>query len=252
MSTVKINELNIEYTIQGQGHPVVLMHGWQQNISMMEPIAKHLSENFQVVNFDFPGHGQSDDPMCPWGVIEYTQWFAELMQVLKIENPILIGHSFGCRVAIRYCVQYPVCKMILTGAAGIRPKRHLDYYLRTYSFKAAKQIIKIPGLKQYEENLKKHFGSTDYKNVTGVMRDTFVKVVNDDISDLLEQVKIPVLLVWGDKDEMTPLWMGKMMEAKMQDAGLAIFEGEDHFAYFHQMKRFNTVLDVFLKSEGKL
>lgn len=82
------------------------------------------------------------------------------------------------------------------------------------------------------------------------MRETLVKVVNDDISDLLPKMDMPVLLVWGDQDEATPLWMGKMMEEKMPNAGLAIFEGDDHYAYWHQWDRFNRCLDVFLKEEG--
>jgi pimeloyl-ACP methyl ester carboxylesterase len=63
-------------------------------------------------------------------------------------------------------------------------------------------------------------------------------------------MNMPVLLVWGDQDEATPLWMGKMMEEKMPNAGLAIFEGDDHYAYWHQWDRFNRCLEFFLKEEG--
>ena len=81
------------------------------------------------------------------------------------------------------------------------------------------------------------------------MRPTFVKVVNDDVSPILNKVVCPVLQVWGEYDTAVPLEMGRQMEREMPDAGLAIFEGDDHFAYWHQPERFNRVLDIFLKED---
>ena len=168
-------------------------------------------------------------------------------------KPILIGHSFGCRVAIRYAAMYPdnVRKMCLTGAAGIRPKHGLDYQIRTKAYKAGKWFLKATGQNKKLEELQNRSGSEDYRNAKGVMRPTFVKVVNDDVSDILKDVKCSVLLVWGDQDTAAPLWMGQMMEKTMPDAGLAIFEGDDHWAYWHQAARFNAVLDIFLKGDVK-
>ena len=97
------------------------------------------------------------------------------------------------------------------------------------------------------EELQKNAGSEDYRNAQGIMRPTFVKVVNDDVTELLPLIKCPVLLVWGDLDTAAPLWMGQQMEKMMPDAGLAIFAGDDHWAYWHQADRFNRVLDIFLK-----
>ena len=74
------------------------------------------------------------------------------------------------------------------------------------------------------------------------MKPTFVKVVNDDVSDILKDVKCSTLLVWGEFETAAPLWMGKQMEKEMPDAGLAIFENDDHWAYWHQPDRFNAVL----------
>ncbi len=250
MPTIVIQDLNINYIQLGnRGKHVVCMHGWKQNIEMMSLMANHLSNDFIVTVLDFPGFGESDEPKVSWGLEDYTTFFADFCDALNITDPILIGHSFGCRVATMYAIDHPVHKMVFTGGAGIKPKRELDYYLRTYTYKAAKQLFKLPGLNQYEEEMKKHFGSRDYKESTGVMRETFVKIVNSDTSDVLDKITMPVLLVWGSNDEETPLWMGKMMEEKMKNAGLAIFENDDHFAYWHQWQRFNLVLDAFLQED---
>ena len=249
MTQQNIHGVNTTYRISGEGRWVVLLHGWGQHKDMMRMIEEHLNTGFKVLNIDFPGFGDSDEPPVPWGVEDYADYLDDLFKAVGCSDPILIGHSFGCRVAIRYAVKHPVHKMVLTGAAGIRPKRGLDYTVKKSVLSFGKKILDMSGNKDLEENLKKRMGSDDYRNATGVMRETFVKVVNDDVTDILDQVRCPVLLVFGDQDTDTPLWMGLLMEKKMPDAGLAVFQGDDHYAYFHQWQRFNAVLDAFFGEE---
>lgn len=246
MPTIKIDEIQIHYVQEGSGKDIVLLHGWGQNTEMMQPVMDHLKNTHRVFALDFPGFGQSEDPKVPYGVPEYAQLLRSFIVQLGIETPIFIGHSFGCRVAIHYGSTYPVEKMILTGAAGLRSKRALGYYLRVYAFKTLKWCCRLLNMKQLEEKLRKYFGSSDYKNTSGVMRSTFVKVVNDDVKPLLGKLTMPVLLIFGDRDDQTPLWMGETMEKLIPNAGLAIFEGSGHYAYLEQLARFLKVCDVFL------
>ena len=139
--------------------------------------------------------------------------------------------------------------MVLTGAAGIRPKHDLKWHIATKTYKLGKFVLKITGQKGRLQELQKNAGSEDYRNAVGIMKPTFVKVVNDDIAPILSSIVCPVLLVWGDLDTAAPLWMGQQMEKEMKDAGLAIFEGDDHWAYWHQADRFNSVIDVFVKED---
>jgi len=78
------------------------------------------------------------------------------------------------------------------------------------------------------------------------MKKTFVKVINQDLTPLLPDIQASTLLIWGEKDTETPLWMGQKMEQDIPDAGLVIFENDDHFAYLHQWQRFVTVVRAFL------
>ncbi len=234
----------------GSGRDVILLHGWGQNMYMMSAVEEHLCSSFSVYNLDFPGFGESSLPPVPWGVPEYMHFLEEFITANGIEAPILIGHSFGCRVAIRYAaVHHDVRRMCLTGAAGIRPKRDLGWHLRTKTFKAGKWLLQATGNEKKLAELQNRAGSEDYRNVSGIMRESFVKVVNDDVTPVLKEISCPVLLVWGDMDEAVPLWMGQLMEKEIPDAGLAVFAGDDHFAYWHQSDRFNRVLDVFLKED---
>lgn len=249
MTFIKVDGININYKLEGTGKPVILLHGWGQNIEMMDFIFNHLKDNLRVLSYDFAGHGRSEEPLEPWGVKEYTDNLSKLIKEFNMDNPILIGHSFGCRVAITYASSNKVNKMILTGAAGIKPKRGLDYKLRVSTFKTLKKVVNLTGSTKLKESLSNKFGSSDYKNTTGVMRESFVKIVNDDVSDILSDVTCPTLLVWGELDEAVDLSMARIMEEKMKDAALVIFEKDDHFAYYHQWQRFNLVIDAMLEKD---
>lgn len=238
------------YEHVGKGRDVILLHGWGQKMIMMSAIQEHLKDHFSVYNIDLPGHGESDDPPVPWGVEDYESFLEDFIIQNHIQDPILIGHSFGCRFAIHYAAHHhDVYKMVLTGAAGIKPKQSSSTSLKTKMYKAGKWFLQKTGNTEALEKYQSKHGSTDYRNAKGVMRPSFVKIVNDDVTPLLKDITCPVLLVWGDQDDAAPLYMGKIMEKEIPNAGLAIFEGDDHFAYWHQSDRFNRVLDVFFKGD---
>lgn len=246
MANIVIKDLNIYYEKLGRkGKKVVLLHGWGQNTEMMAFIADFLKQHFIVYNIDFPGFGKSDEPTSAWSCDDYTEFLRDFCQKNKIDNPIFIAHSFGCRIAVRYAYKYGAYKMALTGAAGIRDTRHIEWYIRTYTYKLAKKLLPKALLDKYTNKV----GSEDYKNTSGIMRQTFVKVVNDDIKPLLKDVNAETLLVFGENDEATPVSKGKLMEKLMPNAALVIFENGDHFAYINQAQRFNAVLDAFLRSD---
>lgn len=248
MANIKINELNIHYELKGKkGKDVILLHGWGQNIEMMSYIQNFLSKHFKVYALDFPGFGKSDEPQVSYSNEDYTEVLKQFVDKLKIKNPILIGHSFGCRVALYYAYKYPVHRMVLTGAAGVRTKRDLEWYIKVYTYKLGKIILKP--FKNLQEQLRNNAGSSDYKNATPVMKGTLVKCVNFDITPYLKDIKPETLLVYGTLDNATPLYMGKIMEEKMPNAFLVTFENDDHFAYYHQADRFNRVLEAFLEKD---
>ena len=250
MSYIKIDDIDLHYEEYGQqGRNVLLLHGWGQNTEMMAFIGEFLKSHFIVYNLDLPGFGKSGEPPFAWGSEEYCEFVKHFADAKGVEEPIIIGHSFGCRIALQYAFRYPVRRMVLTGAAGVRDKRGLDYYAKVYSYKLGKKVLSLKPFQKYREQLTKNAGSEDYRNSSGVMRQTFVKIVNEDLTPLLSQITTETLLVFGENDEATPVEKGKLMEEKMKDAALVIFENDDHFAYFHQANRFCMVLDAFLRRD---
>ncbi len=227
--------VRVHYTLAGEGDLLILLHGWGQNTAMMQFIADHFARRFQVLNLDLPGFGQSDPPPCAWSVHEYAQFLYAFKEQLHLGDPILIAHSFGARIALSYAHRYPLQKMVLTGAAGIRKPRTLGYYMRVAAYKVMKRM-------GYQVNM----GSEDFQNADKVMRGVLVRSVNEDLRPLLPKIKTETLLVWGELDEATPLWMGETMEQVMPNATLVVMAGDDHFAYFHQPHRFLAILEYFL------
>lgn len=242
------NQMISYYDSKHHDQAIVLLHGWGQSSELMMPIYEYFKKDYRMINVDLPGFGHSEALNQTWGVYEYTDWLHDFLESIDVKNPIIIAHSFGARLAIIYANLYPTKQLVLTGAAGIKDKQSIAVKAKIMTYKVLKNVVKLPLLNRYEEKLKQHFGSSDYKETTGHKRASFVKIVNEDLSGLLKTIPVSTLLIWGEHDQATPLWMGKQMEREIVDAGLVVFEDDDHYAYFHQSHRFNLIVEVFLNS----
>ncbi len=248
--SVEILGVNVHYTIQGEGTPIILMHGWGCNLTTLASIEKVAVEKHTVYNIDFPGFGQSQEPTTVWGVEEYTQVVETLVKNEHIEAPILLGHSFGGRVGILYASRNQVKKLILVDAAGVKPKRSLRYYFKVYSYKFGKRLMPLiygqKGAQKRIEQMRAKRGSSDYNNASEMMRRILSKVVNEDLKDRMPMIKVPTLLIWGENDTATPLRDAKIMERLIPDAGLVSFPGCGHYSFLDNPYQFAAVLRSFL------
>lgn len=245
----------LHYTVSGEGKSVLLLHGWGGSIDSFAPVAANLANGYRVISIDFPGFGKTPPPPEPWSVTEYTEVVRDFIKRLGAEGCDIIAHSFGGRVAIMLASQYPalVSKLVLVDAAGVRPKRSLKYHVRIRIFKIGKRIMRcglcMRLLGPAGEKLQKRVvsaGSKDYRALSEDMKRTFVRVVNQDLRPRLKLIQSPTLLVWGQNDTETPLYMGRIMEREIPDAGLVVFEGAGHFSYLDCFNRFMLVIRSFL------
>lgn len=248
---IEIGGISINYECIGSGAPVLLLHGWGADIAAMMPIANEVARlGKMAVCVDFPGFGKSDLPPAAWGVREYADTTKALIDKLGIRGCDLVCHSFGGRVTIMLAAEDETLfkRLVLVDAAGIRPKRTIKYYIKTYSYKLAKRLVRIKLVnKAFRLDSKiKSAGSDEYKSLSGVMRETFVKVVNLDLTDKLDKIKNETLIIWGENDTATPLYMGRLMEKKIERAGLAVIEDAGHFSYADDYPRFCSILDIML------
>ena len=227
------------------GKNIVLLHGWGQNIEMMDPIGKRLQKDFYITIIDLPGFGKSSEPTYGYTVYDYFEIVDELLRKLKIKNPIMIGHSFGGRISIIYAAKRGVKKLVLLASPFKRSVKK-----NTFKIKLLKFLKKVPVVKELESYMKTKIGSRDYRNATPIMRLILVNTVNEDLTEYLKQIESPTLLIWGDLDTEAPLEDAKYAETIMKDAGLIIYQGATHYAYLERINEVINVLNVFLK-EGK-
>ena len=239
---MNINGININYVDYGNkdGKTLVLLHGWGQNIEMMKMIGDHFSKTNRIVIVDLPGFGLSDEPKEIIGVLGYTKIIKKLLDNLNIKKPILIGHSFGGRVSVKYASLYDTEKVILLSPAL---RGHDKKGLKT---KVLKSLKKVPGIKNLEGWAKNHIGSRDYKAASPVMKQVLVETVNEDLSLDAKKIKVPTVLIYGTLDEEVPYEDIKEYEKLIDDCGLIIYEGLSHYAYLENLDQTIRIIRNFI------
>lgn len=249
---IKIQDLDLNYIVEGEGTPLVVLHGWGCNIDTVRSIINIFNGKYKVYALDLPGFGKSQEPKEPIDSFAYAEIVKEFLEMMKVKKASFIGHSFGGKLSIIFGAKYPelVDKIVLIDSAGLIPKRGAKYYIKVYSFKSFRFIYKnlffwLKDEKKMEKFYKK-FGSDDYRDSSGVMRRIVVKVVNENLQPLLKDIKAPTLIIWGENDQATPLYMAKIMEKEIKDSGLVVFNGAGHYSYLDDYNRFVAVIKAFL------
>lgn len=238
---INIKDIDINYVQYGNetGKNIILLHGWGQNIEMMKPLGDNLTNN-HITILDLPGFGESESPKTALTIYDYSEILKEFITKLKINNPILIGHSFGGRVAITYASSNEVEKLILFGSPCVRHER------KSIKEVTLKKLKKLPGMNKLGEYMKKYIGSEDYKNASPIMRETLVNTVNEDLTECAKKIKVPTLLIWGTNDTAAPIEEAKELEKLLVDGALIELPGLTHYAYLEALPQVINILNNFL------
>lgn len=250
------NGVKVYYECEGEGKNLLLLHGWACSTATMAVFKNTFIKNRKVWAIDFPGFGKSDFPNGVWNVDSYMEMTADFIRKMAIEGTDIICHSFGGRVMIKLAAKYPELagKIVFVDAAGVKKKRSLAFHMRTWLYKLCKKSLKIPFLKGAlrllgidAEARVKNSGSADYKALPDNMKGTFVKVVNEDLTKYLPEIKSPSLMIYGENDEDTPVSLAKVMEKKIPDSGLVVINGAGHFSFLDAPAQVTRIIEVFLE-----
>ncbi|MFA5985796.1 MAG: alpha/beta hydrolase [Parcubacteria group bacterium] len=222
---------------------LLFLHGWQSQASHF---AKTLQKCPNAIAVDLPGFGESDTPSTAWSLDDYVDFVAHFIEKLQITNPIIAGHSFGGSIGIVYCARGNlVKKLILIGSAGIRKKN-----IKKYGFYIIAKIFKIPfalpGMRTLRNSVRKWFykkiDSEDYLHA-GVLTETYQKIITDDLTQRLQKITVPTVLIWGENDTETPLENGKLMERLIKNSQLHVIPHAGHYVFIDNSDAFD---DLFL------
>lgn len=253
------NNLSVSYKVVGEGKPLILLHGWGSNGQVMWPLAEQLSSLRQCFVLDLPGFGHSSLPDQPWSVDDYADLIQQFITDQRLEKADLLVHSFGGRIALKLCARPEgkdiVDKVLITGGAGMKPKRSASYYLKKYTAKLLKApfwllppALREKGLdKLRNTSLWRALGSGDYQKLSGVMRETFVKAVTDYLEPCLPRIPHDVLLLWGRKDQAAPLDQARRMEEGIEKAVLVVVDHAGHYAFLDRPAHFVSIAKAFFE-----
>ena len=233
--------INYSYYDNDSEYSLIFLHGWGQNIEMMISLAKPFIKKNKVLLIDLPGFGLSEEPKTVWELNDYADMVHELVKELKMKNVVLIGHSFGGKISICYSLKYDTKKLVLLASPYKKKIKKED--IKT---KLLKVLKKVPLLNKLEGYVKKHVGSTDYRNASDMMRKILVKHVNTDLTDEVKNIKCPTVLVWGTNDEAVSYEDALELEKLIPNAGLVTYEGCTHYAYLERLHQTINVINSFL------
>lgn len=233
----------------GKGKPMFILHGWDVSGQKYLSAARILAQKYQVFLPDLPGFGRSPLPPVPWDVADYAHLVIELAEALRLKSFVLVGHSFGARVAVQIAVDDParVEKMILTGMPALR---RLQSIRQLFYLLAKGGPLLIPH--RYREAVRRKFyrlaNVQDYAQEPVARRETFLRVIDWDQRHLFGKIGCPVGLIWGKGDRLTPLRVAYFLRKEIPAAELIVVPGTGHRLPYQQPLLFAHLVQEFVES----
>ncbi|MEX0608069.1 MAG: alpha/beta hydrolase [Balneolaceae bacterium] len=255
--TFTYNNRTIAFEKMGEGKPLVILHGWGSSKRVMMPIAQNLAAIRTCYNLDLPGFGDSPEPVSSWSIDDYADSVQAFIESLEDEKVDLLVHSFGGRITLKLCARKfgktHIDKVLITGGAGMKPRRSFKFYLKKYAAKTLKApFLLLPGSLRETAlswlrgtELWKSLGSSEYSTLSGVMRETFVKSVTEYLEPTLPNIFHEVLLLWGRNDDATPIYQAERMEQGIKNAALVVIDDAGHYAFLDKPKQFAKIAEAF-------
>jgi pimeloyl-ACP methyl ester carboxylesterase len=259
ISTIEYPISNTHYRRAQPDLPTIfILHGWGSSSERWSGVIEQLSRaEYDVLAPDLPGFGQSVPPPGPWNVEEYAAWAGAFLDSLNVRPLLIVGHSFGGRVAIRLLQQRPDLAqgLVLCASSGIKHPPTRKQRVAFIVAKIGNFIFSIPGLSALRNlarrALYRSIGEYDYYRTSGIMRETFQRINAHDIAPGLETFATPTLLIWGAQDQATPLADAHRFHELIADSRLEILPGAGHRLYHERMEAFCELVGTFAAQMSK-
>ena len=216
----------------------MFLHGYLSSKESFYLQINYFSRHFRVTAPDLPGFGGSELIPAAWSVGEYADWLEGFLKERGIAFPCVIAHSFGGRVAIKCLARGLIDRAVLTGCAGIVKRRTLSYHLKVKSYRLVRKFA--PRFAEAK------FWSAEYRSLSPLMRESYKKIVNEDLREEAKRIARPVLYLNGERDRETPLSSVKILHECTAGSRLAVLKGCGHFAHLDEPLLFNLAAEEFL------
>lgn len=241
---VVVDDTLINYTDTGNGSVLLCVHGWMHDTSSYAELTAELKETFRLVSLDLPNFGGSQMTEKVQTIEQYAKFLAAFAEKLQLKDYDLLGHSMGCQIDI-YGVGNHILKprkLVLLSPAGIRSSKH--FYKQTLKYASVLLRRLVP--KKYKKKFYKIIGSDYNPDFSAIHKSIISKTLNTDIQAEAKKIDVPTLLINGDQDRETPLWMAKLLNNEIERSTLEIIKNGDHWVHQKHAKVVAESVRIFL------
>ena len=250
---IKINNLNIYYEKYGnRKQTIVILPGWGNNRLTFNYLINDLKDYFTIYIIDYPGFGNSSLNK-DLTIYDYTNIIYQFIKKLNLENPILIGHSFGGRIISILTTTYniKIKKLLLIDVAGLK-EYNFKVYIKKKIYKLLKLLVKLLPKKSRNKYLNKlfnKFASNDYKLLPNNLYKTFKNIISINLKDYYKKINLETLILWGEYDNITPYKMGIKLNKLIKNSTLIKINNTKHFPYLEKRYLVNKIIYEYLKKD---
>jgi pimeloyl-ACP methyl ester carboxylesterase len=228
---------------------LIFLHGWRSEGAVWKNIAQNLkSDGIAIYALDLPGFGSSAIPKEALTIEDYADVVIKFIEKLKLKNIILVGHSFGGRIAIKLSAMHPelIDKLVLVDSAGLILKKNKNAFLKFLSL-PIKPFFKPRFMQGLRRKIYRKMGSEDYL-ATPYLKETYLKTVKEDLRKHFPNIIVPTLIIWGKEDQETPLRYAEIMNNEIKNSKKVILDGAGHFSFIDKPDEFIKEFRDFITS----
>ncbi len=219
---------------------LVWVHGWGGSHEGMLSLAEYFSDTCENVLVDLDGFGRSPEPESPLSSKKYAEKLVDFLKTLPSKDTIICGFSYGGRVAVHSSLLSDAVKgIILLSAAGIPARHSVLWKIKAFFIKKAKHASEKCKALSFLKRFAK--GSRDYELASPVMKKTLVMSLKEDISSSASKIKVPTLLVYGETDTATPLYMANEYKRLIPGSELHTLPNTDHLSVLTSPHTINII-----------
>lgn len=222
---------------------MLFLHGYLSSSKSFIYQTKFFKKYFNVYAIDLKGFGENGDMDYPYSLDDYIEDVKRFIKEKGLKRPHVIAHSFGGRIVLKsaYLDKELYDKIVLTGSAGLKPKRTFKYIVKNITFNLLKHFIK-------REKLSK-FYSKDYLSLSPIMKESFKKIIGEHLDYTLIGIQNKTLIINGELDTETPPYTAKKLKSNIKDSKLIMLKDTGHFCFIDKPYTFNMEVREFLLSD---
>ncbi len=232
--------------------PVVILPGWLLSSERYAELTKEFTDSgFKTYVVDFPGFHPKYPLTRTLNLADYVKFLQKYLRLHKIERAIFVAHSFGGRVAFKYLSQEPrkAAALIITGTPGFLTVSRIKLRFYFYLAKFGGALFSIPLVDKIKDPIRKVFyklvGAKDFYHAQGFTRETFKKIIAEELVEYMRKMHVPTLLVWGEKDKTVPVKIARRMQKVLFKSELVIVPTVGHMlpckepeVFVHEVNKF--------------